>query len=122
MIRRLDKQDRVFRALGHATRRRILDLLRQAPRTTGELCALFGDLDRCTVMQHLAVLERAELLVARIEGRMRWNVLNVMPIKEIHDRWIGAYAAHSAALLARLKRGLEDPAEVRRVRRHTAAG
>ncbi|MGH8198123.1 MAG: ArsR/SmtB family transcription factor [Steroidobacteraceae bacterium] len=114
MIRRLDKQDRVFRALGHATRRRMLDLLRQSPRTTGELCGLFGDLDRCTVMQHLGVLERAELVVARTEGRMRWNVLNVMPIKEIHDRWIGPYAANAVSLLAQLKRELEIPAQARR--------
>jgi DNA-binding transcriptional ArsR family regulator len=110
MLRKLDKQDRVFRALGHATRRRMLDFLRASPRTTGEVCALFRDLDRCTVMQHLGVLERADLVVARTEGRQRWNVLNVLPIKEIHDRWIGAYAARSVELLARLARDLEDPA------------
>jgi DNA-binding transcriptional ArsR family regulator len=110
MIRLIDKQDRVFRALGHATRRRILDLLRQSPRTTGELCAAFPDLDRCTVMQHLGVLERADLVVARTEGRLRWNVLNILPIKEIHDRWIGPMAANAATLLARLQRDLEDPA------------
>jgi DNA-binding transcriptional ArsR family regulator len=109
MIRRLDKQDRVFRALGHATRREILDLLRRAPRATGEVCAAFPRLDRCTVMQHLGVLERAGLVVVRSEGRQRWNVLNVMPIKEIHDRWIGRYAANAATLLARLKRDLEEP-------------
>ena len=117
MIRRLDKQDRVFRALGHATRREILDLLRNAPRTTGDICEAFRRLDRCTVMQHLGVLERAELIVPRIEGRVRWNVLNVMPIMEIHERWIGAYAANAAGLLARLKRDLERPAVDRSERR-----
>ncbi|MGQ0384538.1 MAG: ArsR/SmtB family transcription factor [Gammaproteobacteria bacterium] len=118
MIRRLDKQDRVFRALGHATRRGMLDLLRRGPRTTGEICDAFPRLDRCTVMQHLSVLERAELVVTRSEGRLRWNVLNVMPIKGIHDRWIGAYAANAVSLLARLKRDLEEPGAVAaRVRR-----
>lgn len=118
MIRRLDKQDRIFRALSHATRRRILDLLRRSPRTTGQLCAEFPELDRCTVMQHLGVLERADLVVPRNEGRLRWNVLNVLPIKEIHDRWIGAYAANAVGLLARLKRDLEEPAAaVARTRR-----
>jgi len=107
MIRTLDKQDRVFRALGHATRREILDLLRAAPRTTGEVCAAFPRLDRCTVMQHLGVLERADLVVARTKGRLRWNVLNVMPIMDIHDRWIGPYAANAAGLLARLGSDLE---------------
>jgi DNA-binding transcriptional ArsR family regulator len=107
MIRRLDNQDRVFRALGHATRREILDFLRAGPRTTGEVCAAFPRLDRCTVMQHLGVLQRADLVVPRIEGRLRWNVLNVMPIMDIHDRWIGPYAANAAGLLARLRNELE---------------
>ena len=117
MIRKLDKQDRVFRALGHATRREILDLLKAAPRTTGELCAAFPRLDRCTVMQHLGVLERAGLVVPRIEGRLRWNVLNVLPIMEIHDRWIGAYAARAARLLARLDRDLQRTQTGARARR-----
>lgn len=117
MIRKLDKQDRVFRALGHATRREILDLLKAAPRTTGEVCAAFPRLDRCTVMQHLGVLERAGLVVPRTEGRLRWNVLNVLPIMEIHDRWIGAYAANAARLLARLARDLEAAPGARASRR-----
>lgn len=114
MIRRIDQQDRVFKALGHATRRQILDLLREAPRTTGELCDHFAHLDRCTVMQHLGVLERADLVIARTASRQRWNILNVMPIKEIHDRWIGAYATGALALLARLKLDLEECAVQRR--------
>jgi DNA-binding transcriptional ArsR family regulator len=122
MIRRLDNQDRVFRALGHATRREILDQLRRAPRTTGEVCAAFPRLDRCTVMQHLGVLERAGLVVVRSEGRQRWNVLNAMPIKEIHDRWIGRYAANAVSLLARLKRDLEEPVRAERSDPRRAAG
>ena len=114
MTRRLGQDDRVFRALSHATRREILDLLRGAPRTTGEVCARFPRIDRCTVMQHLGVLERADLIAVRTEGRQRWNCLNVLPIKEIHDRWIGSYAARAAGLLARLRDDLEQPAAARR--------
>lgn len=117
MISRVDKQDRVFKALGHSTRRRILDLLRGAPRTTGELCDRLSGLDRCTVMQHLGVLERAELVVARTDGRLRWNCLNAMPIKEIHDRWIGAYATRAVELLARMKHDLEGLGEDRSLKR-----
>lgn len=111
MMRRLDKDDRVFRALSHATRRAILDLLRDGPRTTGEVCARFPRLDRCTVMQHLGVLERADLIAVRTRGRLRWNYLDVLPIKQIHDRWIGPYAAHAAGFLARLARDLERAAD-----------
>jgi DNA-binding transcriptional ArsR family regulator len=100
-------QDRVFKALGDSRRRRILDLLKGAPRTTGELCDHFPELDRCTVMQHLSVLEDAELVIVRRSGRYRWNYLNPLPIKDIHDRWISPYATRAVALLSRLKRDLE---------------
>lgn len=101
------RNDRIFKALSAVTRRSILDLLRDNPQTTGALCAQFPDLDRCTVMQHLRVLEEAELVIAERKGRERWNHLNPLPIKHIHDRWIGPYAARAVGLLDRLKRDLE---------------
>ncbi len=100
--------DRVFKALSDSRRRTILDLLKDAPRTTGELCEHFeATLDRCTVMQHIGVLERAELVIARREGRTRWNYLNVAPFQEIHERWISSYARSAVERLSRLKRDLE---------------
>jgi len=99
--------DLIFKALAHSRRREILDLLKVSARTTGELCDHFQGLDRCTVMQHISVLEKAGLVIARREGRQRWNYLNVMPIKEIHDRWISPYAASAVKLLARMKREIE---------------
>lgn len=102
-----DTYDRVFKALGHSVRRQILDDLRDQPLTTGTLVAHFPELDRCTVMQHLKVLEDADLIVPVRKGRERWNHLNVAPIQEIHERWIGPHAAHATARLATLKRALE---------------
>ena len=104
-----DRNDKVFKALSAATRRAILDALKDRPQTTGALCAHFAALDRCTVMQHLKVLEEAELVIVRRKGRERWNHLNPLPIKHIHDRWIGPYAASAVALLDRLKSDLETP-------------
>jgi DNA-binding transcriptional ArsR family regulator len=100
--------DRVFKALSSGTRRSILDLLKDGPRTTGDVCARFPALDRCTVMQHLGVLHDAGLVVARRQGRERWNHLDVLPITLIHDRWIGAYASSAVDLLATLKADLES--------------
>ena len=102
-----DRNDRVFKALAHPVRRQILDDLRDQPLTTGTLCAHFRDLDRCTVMQHLKVLEDAELVIPERRGRERWNHLNAVPIHDIHERWIGPHAASAAAKLATLKRELE---------------
>ena len=100
--------DAVFKALSDSRRRRMLDLLKRGPKTTGELCDHFQDLDRCTVMQHLGVLEAADLVIVQRRGRHRWNYLNPLPIKQIHERWIGPYAAGAVDLLARLKRDLEE--------------
>ena len=97
-------EDRIFKALAAPLRRRILDRLKQAPESTGALCEAFPELDRCTVMQHLGVLEEAGLVVARREGRVRWNHLNALPIVDIADRWIGSYAAYAGDKL----KGLRD--------------
>ena len=97
----------MFRALAAPIRRQILDKLKDTPRTTGDLCTVFPDLDRCTVMQHLKVLEEADLVIAVRRGRERWNHLNPLPIRDIHERWIGAYAAFAVDKLAALKLELE---------------
>ena len=102
-----EQQDKVFRALASHHRRAILDVLRDQPLTTGALCAQFPELDRCTVMQHLRVLEGADLIIVERRGRERWNHLNPLPIHEIHERWIGPHAARATARLAKLKRELE---------------
>jgi DNA-binding transcriptional ArsR family regulator len=103
---RKDFQSAVFKALADDRRRAILDLLKEGPKTTGELCAHFKRVDRCTVMQHLGVLEDADLVIVKRSGRNRWNHLNVVPVQEIYDRWISQYARPSVELLTRLKRDL----------------
>lgn len=103
-----DLQDeRVIKAIASADRRQILDLLREEPRTTGSLVEELPWLNRCTVMQHLGVLEKAELVISKKEGRQRWNYLDVSPIQRFHERWIKAYAQPSAGMLSRLKKDLE---------------
>ena len=85
----------------------MLDRLKGEAQTMGMLCAAFSDMDRCAVMQHLKVLEDAELAIVSWAGRERWNYLNALPIKHIHDRWISDYAAHAVTILDRLKTDLE---------------
>lgn len=102
-----DLDDLIFKALGHRVRRRILDHLKAEPHTTGSLCALFPELDRCTVMQHLGVLEEAGLVIPEKRGRERWNHLDALPVHAIHERFIGPYAAYAAGMLSRLKKTVE---------------
>lgn len=102
-----DQDDLIFKALSHRLRRRILDLLKDEPRTTGMLCDLIPEIDRCTVMQHLNVLKEAELIIVERKGRERWNYLDALPVHAIHERWIGPYAAYAVSMMSRLKNDLE---------------
>ena len=107
-----DDLDAVFKALANPLRRRICDELKLRPLTTKQLSQCFPDLDRCTVMLHLNVLEAAGLVVPVRKGRERFNYLDAMPIQAIHERWIGPHAAAAAAGLLRLKGELEsEPAK-----------
>ena len=102
-----DQDDLVFKALAGADRRKILDLLKKAPMTTGELGRHLDWLDRTTVMQHLRVLENARLIISKKDGRCRWNYLDVSPVQRIYERWIHAYATPSASMLNKLQQDLE---------------
>lgn len=97
----------MFKAPADRRRRRILDLLKSEPLTTGDFGKRFRSLDRCTIMQHLAVLEGADLIIVKREGRLRWNYLNPLPIKEIDDRWISRHTVGAVDLQAAMKRELE---------------
>jgi len=102
-----DGSDRVWKALSDPTRRGLLDLIKDSPKTTGELCESFGDLTRFAVMKHLAILEEAGLVIVRREGRQRWNYLNAVPIQQIYERWMSRFAAPLAASMLKLKRHAE---------------
>lgn len=102
------KHDKIFKALADSRRRQMLDLLKDEPRTTGDICQEFKKLDRCTVMQHLGVLERAGLIFVKKKGRFRWNYLDAVPIREIYDRWINQYASPSVEMLTKLRANLQD--------------
>jgi hypothetical protein len=51
------------------------------------------------------MLEQAELVVGRKVGRERHLALAPLPIKRIHDRWIGDYTRAAVELLDRLESG-----------------
>jgi len=102
------KHDAIFKALGDARRRKILDLLKAQPATTGALCQALAPMNRCTVMQHLGVLEKADLIIVKRSGRHRWNYFNPLPIKEVHDRWISPLAREAVDFLATVKKTMED--------------
>ncbi|HEY3637978.1 MAG TPA: metalloregulator ArsR/SmtB family transcription factor [Rhizomicrobium sp.] len=100
--------DRVFRALADRSRRRLLDRLHaRNGQALGELCEGL-DMTRQAVSKHLAILEEANLVVSRKEGRVRLHFINPVPINEIADRWIGKFERGRLRALADLKHRLEE--------------
>lgn len=92
-----DELDLVFKALGDATRRRILDLLRaRAERSLFEICASLVSTDgtslsRQTISQHLDMLEKAGLITTAWKGRTKTHSLNVTPMKAATALWLKKY-------------------------------
>ncbi|MGJ8635849.1 MAG: ArsR/SmtB family transcription factor [Phycisphaerales bacterium] len=106
-----EKMDLTFRALADPTRRAIMDLLKDGPKTTTQLVSAFPSMTRFGVMKHLGVLEEAELVISRKEGRTRWNHLNAVPLRLIYERWVSTYEDHWAGSLTRLKQTVEQKSE-----------
>jgi DNA-binding transcriptional ArsR family regulator len=97
----------VFDALGHPTRRRILDLLRATPgMSVGALADEF-DVGRITVMHHLRLLEDSGLVISLKEGRTRQLFHNPVPIQLIYDRWTTEYGSFWASKMADVKYAVE---------------
>jgi DNA-binding transcriptional ArsR family regulator len=106
-----DEMDAVWKALSDPTRRSILDLLRQGPRTTTEIVTAFPQLSRFGVMKHIDVLRAANLIQTREAGRQRVNSLNAAPIRQIYERWVSPYEDLWADNLLRLKEDVEKEAK-----------
>ena len=105
-----DDLDGVWKALSDNTRRSILDLLRQGPRTTTEIVEAFPHLTRFGVMKHIEVLREAGLIHTREERRQRINSLNVVPIRQIYERWVGRFEELWSSHLLRIKEDAEAEA------------
>ena len=111
----MDTDDLVFKALADPVRRLLLDALFQRDgRSLGELEAAVNEqveMTRFGVAKHLRLLEQADLVISRKQGRAKLHHLNPVPIQQIHQRWIGKYTERAgvAAVLLDLKHHLETP-------------
>lgn len=86
--------DDVFKALADPTRRRILDeLVERDGQSLFEICARLATrhglgMTRQAISQHLAVLEAADLVRTRRQGRYKFHDLNTEPLERIVTRWL----------------------------------
>jgi uncharacterized protein YndB with AHSA1/START domain/DNA-binding transcriptional ArsR family regulator len=103
--------DDIFKALSDPSRRLLLDsLFTDDGQTLTELTARLPAMTRFGVMKHLRLLEAAGLVTTRKIGREKLHYLNPVPIRLIHDRWIGKYSEPWVGALADLKVSLEGAA------------
>lgn len=83
----------LFKALGDATRRTILDeLVERDGQTLFEICGRLTmkhglSSSRQAISQHLAVLEEAGLVHTRREGRYKFHHVDTGPLRAIVERW-----------------------------------
>ena len=99
--------DEVFKALADTSRRLLLDRLHaKNGQTLNELCEGL-DMSRQAVTKHLGILEDANLVATRRDGREKLHYLNRVPIHQISERWIGKFERTRLQALSDLKTKLE---------------
>jgi DNA-binding transcriptional ArsR family regulator len=99
-------REAVFHALADPTRREILDLLRTAEHSAGDVAARFP-VSRPAVSRHLRVLREAGLVVQRKDAQARRYRLAPEGLRVVEE-WIARYRVFWSARLTDLKRHVED--------------
>lgn len=94
-----------FAVLAEPARRRILDLLRDGPRTVGDLVTGTG-LSQPGTSKHLRVLREAGLVHVRKDAQLRIYELRPDPLAEI-DAWLVPYRQLWSDSLDALERHLD---------------
>jgi DNA-binding transcriptional ArsR family regulator len=100
-----------FDVLGDPVRRRILELLADGERSSGEVTeqirAEFG-ISQPAVSQHLRVLREAGFATVRAEGTRRLYAVDAAPLRDV-DAWLDRFRAfwtpHLDALATEVARG-----------------
>jgi DNA-binding transcriptional ArsR family regulator len=97
-----------FEALAEPHRRQILDLLREQPRSVGELVMRTG-LSQPGTSKHLRVLREAGLVRVEKDAQRRVYTLNPQALLEL-IRWVEPYRLAMAGQLDALERHLDETA------------
>src|SRR2546427_2380171 len=101
-----------FQILADPTRRRLIEALRDGERSVSELVGVV-DIGQPGVSRQLAILQDAQFVAVRPEGRRRLYALRPEPFREL-DEWMMGYRAMWEARLDRFaaeldRRGRDRP-------------
>jgi len=100
--------NRAFRALADPTRRRILRLLRERRRTSGEIAGAFQS-SWPTISRHLAVLRSAGLIVRERKGQFIEYDVNTTVLQEVIELLLDAVPARRDRWRSTVARSLPSP-------------
>jgi DNA-binding transcriptional ArsR family regulator len=85
------QENDVFHAIAHPARRAILVTLKEGERAASDLAEPFR-MTFAAISQHLRVLEEAELVSVRRDGRQRLYRLDPRPLRDVVT-WADEFAA-----------------------------
>jgi DNA-binding transcriptional ArsR family regulator len=100
------KEDALFRAIADPTRRDILRLLRDGPRTVGDIASNFRT-SRPAISKHLRLLRAAGLVVSHRDGTASICGLNAKPLQTVNS-WLEDYRALWGDSMRSLKSFIEE--------------
>src|SRR4030088_618258 len=100
-----------FQILADPTRRRLVEALRTGEHSVGELVDMV-DIGQPGVSRQLAILEDANFVVVRPEGRRRLYALRPEPFWELNE-WMTTYRGVWESRLDRLGGGVDRRRPVR---------
>jgi DNA-binding transcriptional ArsR family regulator len=95
----------VFDVVAEPSRRRILEQLRDAERSVGELVTVLA-MSQPAVSKHLRVLREAGFVSVRVDAQHRRYRLRVEPLRDI-DEWLAPYRRLWRSRLDGLERHLD---------------
>jgi DNA-binding transcriptional ArsR family regulator len=84
-----------FDVLGDPVRRRLLELLAEGERSSGEMTAIVRDefgITQSAVSQHLKVLRDSGFATVRVDGARRIYAVQAGPMREV-DVWLDRFRA-----------------------------
>lgn len=92
----------VFAALADPTRRKILEMLRDAgPTNAGDIAVQIDNVSRPGVSRHLRILRECGLVDLSAQGRESVYALNPAPLVQARDGWLATFTQrHISALRA----------------------
>ena len=109
---KLSALDRTFAALADPTRREIVERLAGGPASISELAQPFG-MSMPGLLKHVRILEQAQLVTTRKQGRVRQCRLDPRRLDDA-EQWIQTYRHRWEQRLDRLSSYLERHGNERR--------